>query len=62
MRTVLSASGVAIGIASVVVLIGAGFIGFIVLNAMSKRGWELAVIERETRVLPRMLNASARHQ
>ncbi len=39
-----------------VVLIGAGFIGLIVLNAMYKRGWDLTIIERETRVLPRMLD------
>lgn len=40
-----------------VVLVGAGFIGFIMLNAMYKRGWRLAVIEREAHVLPRMLDA-----
>ncbi len=39
-----------------VVLIGAGFIGLIVLNAMYKRGWRLTLIERETRILPRMLD------
>lgn len=42
-----------------VVLIGAGFIGFIVLNAMFKRGWELTVVERESQVLPRMLDQDA---
>ena len=42
-----------------VVLVGAGFIGFIVLNAMFKRGWQLAVVEREGQVLPRMLDAGA---
>ncbi|MDA0659114.1 MAG: FAD-dependent oxidoreductase [Planctomycetota bacterium] len=42
-----------------VVMIGAGFIGFIVLNAMYKRGWSLTVIEREKHVLPRMLNAAS---
>ncbi len=42
-----------------VVLVGAGFIGFIVLNAMHKRGWRLAVVEREAQVLPRMLDAGA---
>jgi NAD(P)H-nitrite reductase large subunit len=42
-----------------VVLVGAGFIGFIVLNAMYKRKWQLAVVERETQVLPRMLDAAA---
>jgi len=30
-----------------VVMIGAGFIGFIVLNAMFKRRWDLTVVERE---------------
>jgi NAD(P)H-nitrite reductase large subunit len=40
-----------------VLMIGAGFIGFIMLNAMYKRGWQLAVVEREPHVLPRMLNA-----
>ncbi|HUG93247.1 MAG TPA: FAD-dependent oxidoreductase [Planctomycetaceae bacterium] len=39
-----------------VVMVGAGFIGFIMLNAMSKRGWTLTVIEREAHVLPRMLD------
>jgi NAD(P)H-nitrite reductase large subunit len=42
-----------------VVMVGAGFIGFIVLNAMFKRGWKLAVVERESRVLPRMLDEGA---
>ena len=42
-----------------VVLVGAGFIGFIVLNAMHKRKWQLAVVEREGQVLPRMLDAPA---
>jgi NAD(P)H-nitrite reductase large subunit len=40
-------------------LVGAGFIGFIVLGAMWKRGWNLTVVEREPRVLPRMLDAAA---
>jgi NAD(P)H-nitrite reductase large subunit len=40
-----------------VVLVGAGFIGMIVLNAMHKRQWQLAVVEREAQVLPRMLDA-----
>jgi NAD(P)H-nitrite reductase large subunit len=39
-----------------VVLVGAGFIGFIVLNAMFKRGWKLHVVEMAGHVLPRMLN------
>jgi NADPH-dependent 2,4-dienoyl-CoA reductase/sulfur reductase-like enzyme len=42
-----------------VVLVGAGFIGFIVLNAMHKRRWQLTVVEREGQVLPRMLDAAA---
>ncbi len=42
-----------------VVLVGAGFIGFIVLGAMYKRGWRLAVVERESHVLPRMLDEPA---
>lgn len=40
------------------VLIGAGFIGFIVLNAMSKIGWELSVVEAEFQILPRMLDVT----
>lgn len=39
-----------------VVFIGAGFIGFIVLNAMYKRGWGLHVVEMADQVLPRMLD------
>ncbi len=42
-----------------VVLVGAGFIGFIMLNAMFKRGWQLTVVEREGQVLPRMLDGTA---
>jgi NAD(P)H-nitrite reductase large subunit len=42
-----------------VVLVGAGFIGFIVLGAMFKRGWRLHVVEREDQVLPRMLDSQA---
>lgn len=42
-----------------VVLVGAGFIGCIVLNAMHKRKWELAVVEREAHLLPRMLDTTA---
>lgn len=40
------------------VLIGAGFIGFIVLNAMAKLNWKLSVVEAENQVLPRMLDAT----
>ncbi len=42
-----------------VVLVGAGFIGFIVLNAMYKRGWQLHVAEIAGHVLPRMLKADS---
>jgi len=41
------------------VLVGAGFIGFIVLNAMYKRGWKLHVVEIADQVLPRMLDRDA---
>lgn len=41
------------------VLVGAGFVGFIVLNAMFKRGWNLSVVEREGQVLPRMLDRAS---
>jgi NAD(P)H-nitrite reductase large subunit len=45
-----------------VLFIGAGFIGFIVLNAMFKRGWKLHVVEMADQVLPRMLDRDgARH-
>lgn len=39
-----------------VVLVGAGFIGFIILSALNKRGCQLTVVEREANVLPRMLS------
>ncbi len=39
-----------------VVFIGAGFIGLIVLNALAKVGCELAVVEVEPQILPRMLD------
>ena len=42
-----------------VLFIGAGFIGFIVLNAMYKRGWKLHVVEIAAHVLPRMLDADS---
>jgi NAD(P)H-nitrite reductase large subunit len=48
-----AAEGVA---APEVVFVGAGFIGFIVLNAMYKRGWKLHVVELAPHVLPRMLD------
>jgi NAD(P)H-nitrite reductase large subunit len=40
-----------------VVFIGAGFIGFIILNAMHKRGCRLSVVEIQEHVLPRMMDA-----
>jgi NAD(P)H-nitrite reductase large subunit len=40
-----------------VVFIGAGFIGFIILNAMAKVGCKLSVVEIEEQILPRMLDA-----
>ena len=42
-----------------VVMVGSGFIGFIMLNAMYKRGWSLAVVEREVNILPRLLDPQA---
>jgi NAD(P)H-nitrite reductase large subunit len=42
-----------------VVFVGAGFIGFIVLNAMHKRGWKLHVVEIADHVLPRMLDSES---
>ena len=47
----------ALGSDAEVAFIGAGFIGFIILNAMHKRGARLKVIELEDQVLPRMLDA-----
>lgn len=41
-----------------VVLVGAGFIGLIVLNALFKRGLDLTVVEVAPHVLPRMLDAT----
>jgi len=40
-----------------VVLVGAGFIGFIILSSLYKRGCDLTVVERESNVLPRMLSS-----
>jgi len=37
-------------------LVGAGFIGLIILNALHKLGWKLAVVELEGQMLPRMLD------
>ena len=42
-----------------VVFVGAGFIGFTVLNGMYKRGWKLHVVELAGHVLPRMLDADS---
>lgn len=39
-----------------VVLIGAGFIGCILLESLVKRGVELVVVEAENRMVPRMMN------
>ncbi len=41
---------------SKVVLLGAGFIGCIVLEALAKRGVDLTVVEMEDRMLPRMMD------
>lgn len=45
-----------------VLMIGAGFIGFIMLGAMYKRGWQLSVVEQQQNVLPRMLDEAAARQ
>ena len=42
-----------------VVLIGAGFIGCIILEALVRRGVQLTVVEREDRLVARMLDATA---
>ena len=42
-----------------VVLIGAGFIGCIILEALVKRGVKLAVVEAGNRMVPRMLDENA---
>ncbi len=39
-----------------VVLIGAGFIGSIILEALARRGTQLTVVEVEDRMVPRMMN------
>ena len=44
---------------SSVVLIGAGFIGCIILESLVKRGVKLTVIETGNRMVPRMLNEKA---
>lgn len=42
-----------------VVLMGAGFIGCIILEALSSRGVNLTVVEMEDRMVPRMMNQVA---
>ena len=42
-----------------VVLMGAGFIGCIILEALTKSGAELTVVEMEGRMVPRMMNDTA---
>ena len=44
---------------SKVVLMGAGFIGCIILEALALRGVELTVVEMENRMVPRMMNDAA---
>ena len=42
-----------------VVLMGAGFIGCIILEALAKSGADLTVVELESRMVPRMMNETA---
>ncbi len=42
-----------------IVLMGAGFIGCIILEALATRGGKLTVVEMEQRMVPRMMTASA---
>lgn len=42
-----------------VVLMGAGFIGCIILEALAKRGVKLTIVEREDGMVPRMMNSTA---
>jgi NADPH-dependent 2,4-dienoyl-CoA reductase/sulfur reductase-like enzyme len=44
-----------------VVLIGAGFIGCIILEALAERGVDLTVVEMGDRMVPRMMNQTAGH-
>jgi len=37
-------------------IVGAGFIGLILADALHRAGWQLALVEREGRVLPKMLD------
>lgn len=43
---------------SQVLLMGAGFIGCIILEALAKRGVKLTVVEMEDRMVPRMMDAT----
>ncbi len=47
------------GEGSKVVLMGAGFIGCIILESLAARGTELTVVEAEDRMVRRMMNATA---
>ena len=47
------------GAGSDVILMGAGFIGCIILEALAERGVNLTVIEMEDRMVPRMMNQVA---
>ena len=44
---------------SKVVLMGAGFIGCIILESLAERGTQLTVVEAENRMVPRMMNQTA---
>lgn len=47
----------AVGAGSRVVLVGAGFIAFTILNAILSRGAKLTIVEVAPRILPRMVDA-----
>lgn len=49
----------ALGPGAKVVLMGAGFIGCIILEALHKSGADLSVVEMEERMVPRMMNDQA---
>ncbi len=57
-KTIADADGIrsAIADAGEAVVMGAGFIGLEVAEALKKRGVKVTVIEREDRILPRMLD------
>ena len=46
-------------LSSKVVLMGAGFIGCIILEALAARGVDLTVVEMDDRMVPRMMDASS---